>query len=619
MTKRRRSLSAVILAAAFTLVPGGCSGETDAPQASRALAREANEAFGQIAAAELAARPELVTRTGLELPGALARLDDRSQAGFERARLRRIEALDTLTAMPLAPEGSRLRQDQVALVGTYSRMVGLGSFGHGRVSHAMARPYVFDHLSGGWREVPELLITRQPVSDRDEAMAFLQRLSRLADTLDDERRRLEAEAEAGIVPPGFILEAAASRIDALGAPDAETHPLLIAFEDLMTGATSLSGEERAELRTMAVRILRQHTLPAYRRLAESARALQDSASDIPGVWALPGGDPYYDELLALYTHAGANAESLHREGLALVATLTGELDAQLLEEGLTEGTVGERLAQLALREDQLFSADAEVQRAFIAELERLAGDARRQMRGWIAHMPDAPLAITPFPQALDDRPGHALYRPPTADSSRPGTLYVSTADLSAWPRFSLPALIHHETVPGHHTESGFAMADRRQPLLRRLAWPTGYGEGWATYAERLAHEAGLNRGDRLAGIGYLQSQLLRAARLVTDTGLHRMRWSRQEAVDYMVATTGLPRAQMESEVDRMTVWPGQASSYMAGRQFILRVRERASGVLGEDFDPAAFHHTLLSAGPRPLEMLERDLESWYEAQIPALD
>ncbi len=619
MTERHTCLRAILLAGLAGLTVMACSGEPETRQVSTLLAREANETFDQLAREELAARPELVTRLGIKQAHALARLNDRSQAGFERARLRRIEALEALKAMPLAPAGSDLRRDQVALLDVYTQLVRLGGFGHGRVSHGLARPYVIDHISGGWREVPELLITRQPVGDRGEALAYLERLSQLAGTLDDERRRLVAEAEAGIVPPDIILQEASERIAAMGAIDAAAHPLLITFEDLLTGAPDLSGEERIELHEAAGRILRADTIPAYQTLAQTMERLREGASDIPGVWALSDGDAYYDGLLTLYTHSGANAESLHREGRALVEALTREVDAQLREEGLIEGAVGTRLARLAARDDQIFSDDAEGHRALMAELDRLSAQAQRKLGGWIAHMPDRPVVISPLPGAVDDRAGHAVYRPPTADGSHPGTLYISVSDTSLWPRFSLPALIHHETIPGHHTESAFTIANARQPLLRRLTWPTGYGEGWATYAELVAYEAGLHEGDRLAEIGYLQSQLLRAARAVTDTGLHRMRWSRQEAIDYMVAVTGMPQAQMASEVDRMTVWPGQATSYMAGQQFILRIRERARGVLGDDFDIAAFHHTLLSAGPRPLELLQRDLESWYEAQLHGLN
>lgn len=619
MIDRRNCLRAALFGPLALLVPPGCRAEPGAFDDLRALSRHANGLFGQIFRAELAGRPELVTRSGLEMPGALARLDERSQAGFERTRLRRIESLRKLEELPLAPQDSALRRDQVALVTGYRQMVDLSGFGHGRVSQAIARPYVIDQISGGWREVPDLLITRQPVSDKREAMAYLSRLSSLADTLDDERRRLMAEAEAGIVPPEFILEQSARRIAGLARGPAAGHPLVITFEDLLTGAEGLTAREANDLRDMAVRIMSTRTLPAYQRLAEASDALRTRASNVPGVWNLPDGDAYYDALLALYTHQSSSAEEYHRQGQALVAGLSEELDPLLRQAGLEEGSVSQRLARLSARDDQKFTDDGAGRRAFLDELDRLARKARRRAGAWIARLPDTPLAITPLPGALDWGLGEAVYRPPTASGTRPGTLYVSTADLSLWPRFALPALVHHETVPGHHAETSLAMDASRQPDLRRLFWPAGYGEGWATYAETLADEAGLHEGDTLARIGYLQSQLLRAARLVADTGLHRMRWERSRTIDYMVQVTGMPRRQMTAETDRMAAWPGQAASYMAGKQFIQRLRERAEGVLGKDFDPAGFHHTLLAGGPRPLDMLRHDLESWYEAQIRGVD
>ena len=615
MIHRRDCLAAASLGTLALFIPQACRAEPGESRSLRALSRQANDVFDRLARQEFASRPELATQMGIDMTGALSRLDDRSQAGFERARLRWIENLGELEAMPLAPAGHPLRRDQAAIIDTYRHIALLSGFGHGRVSHSRARPYVIDQLSGGWREVPELLITRQPVANRRQAIAYLRRLSQLADTLDDERRRLEADARTAIVPPDFILETTSARITALGAPPAETHPLVISFEDLLTGARDLGADDQRELRDMAIQILRSRTLPAYQRLAQACTSLRAGASNVAGVWALPEGEAYYDALLAFYTRPGASARDHHREGEALVETLSGQLDTMLREDGLTEGPVGQRLAALSARADQQFADNGDGRRAFLAELDRLSQDAARGIQGAIARMTETPLAITTLPDVLEDALGGATYRPATADATRPGTLYVSAGDPSLWPRFALPAFIHHHTVPGHHTQTGFALAASDRQGLRRLSWPAGFVEGWAAYAETLADDAGLYDGDRLARIGYLQSQLLHAARLVADTGLHKMRWTRQEAVDYLVETVGLDPRQMAGEVDRMIVWPGQATSAMAGRQFIMRLRERAEGVLGDDFDPAAFHHTVLSAGPRPLDLLQQDLESWYEAQI----
>ena len=268
----------------------------------------------------------------------------------------RIENLRELEAMPLAPAGNPLRRDQAAIIDTYRHIALLSGFGHGRVSHSRARPYVIDQLSGGWREVPELLITRQPVANRRQAIAYLRRLSQLADTIDDERRRLEADAKTAIVPPDFILETTSARITALGAPPAETHPLVISFEDLLTGAGDLGADDLRELRDMAIQILRSRTLPAYQRLAEACDSLRAGASNVAGVWALPEGEAYYDALLAFYTRPGVSAQRPSPRGPGPCrGDLSGELDTMLREEGLSEGPVGQRLTALSARADQQFA------------------------------------------------------------------------------------------------------------------------------------------------------------------------------------------------------------------------------------------------------------------------
>ena len=173
----------------------------------------------------------------------------------------------------------------------------------------------------------------------------------------------------------------------------------------------------------------------------------------------------------------------------------------------------------------------------------------------------------------------------------------------------------HETVPGHHLESALTAEQAHLPLIRQMIWNVAYGEGWGVYAETLADELGLYQDDPISRIGYLQSLLFRAARLVADTGIHRLHWTRKQATDYLVAATGQPDSQMAQEVDRYTVWPGQAAAYWIGRKRILDLKERAERVLGPDFDFVEFHDAILTGGPRPLSILENDIERWYAAKI----
>ncbi|MEL6567427.1 MAG: DUF885 domain-containing protein [Pseudomonadota bacterium] len=636
--KLQNRLASLGLAFALMLGVPACGSDSTTP--SRRVSVESEDVFAALARMELSAAPETLTRLGL--PGDLLEVDtnnrfgDRSQAAFERQRLTRIEALKLLEEMTLAPEASSLRGHQEMVLRTYASAVRVAEFGHGRVGLGNAYPYVLDHRSGAWVDLPDLLTTRQRVVDLRDAEDFLARMVQLASALEDERLRLLADAEAGILPPRIILQTLALRLGEDLAMPLESDRVILAFEDQVSGLIDETSQTRRALRDSADDIIRNRVRPAYGDLLETVASLIESATDVPGVWTLPDGDAYYDAVLAMHTRADTSAESLHREARARVDALTealseefAALDALALEaepvqppalevtedgEPLPPLTVGQRLADLASSEAQLYPDTTEARAELEADVEAAFLAASEAMQGWIARQPELRLTVR-VAEPRTRLAAAALYTAPTPDGADPGVLRIDATDVSRWPRFAVPALMLHETIPGHHTEASFAMVEADLPLIRQLMWHTGYGEGWATYAETLGLESGLYDDDPHARIGILQSQLFSAARQVVDTGVHRMRWERQEAIDYLVAVTGMPEASMAAEVDRIIVLPGQASAYTAGADQISAIRARARAVVGRAFDPAAFHYTLLSGGPRPLEQVEADMERWYEAQM----
>ncbi|MEO0465937.1 MAG: DUF885 domain-containing protein [Pseudomonadota bacterium] len=607
------SFSAVFAAA--LAVTAACS-QAVPDEPSSSVTRQTEDLFDTLARMELSAQPELVTMLGFPAgrldPRENMVLGDRSQAAFERLRLRRIEVLKYQESTPLAPEGSALRRDQEAVLRTYTHTVAVAEFGHGWIGLGNAYPYVLDHRRGAWIDVPALLMSRQSVDSRLEASEYISRLTALGGAIDDERLRLLADADAGILPPEPILIRLSTALEGVLETADPAQPVLIAFDNLLTGVDDLSSEDRAELNLEAELAFEKRVRPAYERLADTVELLSNSATEIPGVWSFPRGDGYYDAVLAMHVGAGTSAESLHRQARARVDTLTQALNEELTFLGWAQGSVGARLEALALDAFQALPETDEGR----AELETLLATQLAQVQrldGWIARQPDLPIAL----ETIDGPPGFARYFPPPADRSRPARFQVDTSNVSAWPRFSLAALVLHESVPGHHTEASFAMETAGLPLIRQLIWNTGYGEGWASYAETLALDARLYDDDPYARVGILQSQLFHAARAVADTGIHRMRWTREETLDYLISTTGLAPSAMEETVDRIMVWPGQATSYMAGSVTIEDLRERAEAVIGPNFDVAAFHFTLLEGGPRPLVQVRADIERWYEAQLGA--
>lgn len=603
------------------MVISGCAERVSGGQTPRKVARQIDALFLDLARKELSRLPETATQMGIN-EDALgfdvhAHVNDRSQAGFERARLDRLEIVDMLENAPLPPVGSARRQHLETVLSAYRSSAKLAEFGHGRAGPGIVRPYAMDQLTGGYLDLPELLMRRQNVRTVEDAEAWLVRLSQLDDTVTDELRRLKADADAGVSPPKFILERMAFLASSFAEIPLETHPMKIASENILLGVTDADFEGQRRLAVRAENLIRDEVLPAYDTLARELLMLAKNAPQQGGLWKIDGGADWYRTALAYYASAPEiSAEEVHKLGIELVWSITAQLDIALTEQGLIEGSVGERLIQLSEQEDQLFTNDKEGREALLqymrTQLERMQVSAAPLL----ARPPQSNVAIAQVPELLELTAPGGYYIPAPADGAAPGFFFINLRDTAEWPRFTLPTLVFHETIPGHHAESATAAETADLPLIRQMIWNAAYGEGWALYAEDLADEIGFYDDDPLARIGYLQSLLFRAARVAADTGLHHMRWSREETVDYLVTVTGQPRSAMETEVDRYAVWPAQATAYMIGRERIWELRRQAMNTLNDQFDLAAFHHAILSGGPRPLDILERDVQRWIEAQLP---
>ena len=232
-------------------------------------------------------------------------------------------------------------------------------------------------------------------------------------------------------------------------------------------------------------------------------------------------------------------------------------------------------------------------------------------------LPKAPVEVRRIPEYEQDGSAGGYYTPPSLDGSRPGIYWINLKNTEDSPRFTLPTLTYHEASPGHHLQVAIAQEISDMPMLRNMIWFSSYGEGWALYAEVLAKEMGMYDDDPMGDLGRLQSELFRAARLVVDTGLHHKQWSREKAIDYMHATIGGSRAEVTREVERYSVWPGQACSYKLGQLKILELREQAKQALGEDFNLAEFNDQVLAHGSITLSVLVNKIETWIADKKPS--
>ena len=608
-------ISSIALVITMALGACGASDTSDARDAAQ-RAFQVDQAVKEIGQAELRMSPETASRLGLSRDQAgfdyANLLDDRSQAAFERKRLLRLEAKSSLDQFDPSSLTEPSRTNLLVTKSALDNMIMMSRFGHGQISFGYSRPYAVDQFSGAYIDLPNLLLNQQNVRNESEAWAFIERLAKLASSIDDDRRRMIAESDAGISPPDFIVERMAKLSSELAAlNEFGIHPLFDTFRNLTAGISSLSPEDRELMLRRADVIISKDIIPAYEAFYEALMNLSASARSAPGVWAITNGDDYYQAALEFHTgQAGIDPAIMHEDGLKIVDAINAEIDIALQEAGYSDGTIIERLALINQAPSQIYPNDDDGRRAILDILNKHLDRAQSIVHTLVTSPPSTPVRIAPVPEILTENAPGGYYSPASANESTPATFYINLRDTSEWPAYSLPTLLYHEALPGHHLESALIAEQGGLSITRQLIWLPVYGEGWALYAEDLANEFGAYTDDPLGKIGYLQSILFRAARLVADTGLHHQRWSRDRAVGYLVNTTGQSQSAMETEIDRYTVWPGQAVTYMTGRQFIWSLRQRGQNALGQDFKLAEFHQMILINGPRPLTLIEADFENW---------
>lgn len=458
-------------------------------------------------------------------------------------------------------------------------------------------PYVVSQMNGAYFWLPDGIGGRSPMKDAADADRYLDKLGQFAAALDQETEQIRHDADLGVIPPDFILAKTLRQIatlrDATPTGNALTVSALARARDAGI----------ADLDSRASAIFDERIVPALRRQGEALAALQPQADDRAGVWAKPDGAAYYASALHSNTTASYAPGELHQLGLTWVAELSAEIDGLLRAQGLTRGSVGERMAALD-RDPRFLKPDTEAGRQQIidyasAHLDRVKG---LLPRGFHA-TPDRPVDVRRISPAIQDGAPGAFYSA-SSDPDQPSIIYLNLRSVAENALWRIPTLLHHEGIPGHHFQDSVLREAGGLSLFRRSVRFSAWTEGWALYAEQLADEIGAFEGDPVGRIGYLQGQLFRACRVVVDTGIHHARWTRPQAIDWMVANAGEHRDAAEREIDRYCVYPGQACSFMVGKQQILASREKARQRLGSRFDPRTFNDFILASGPLPMEVLD---------------
>ena len=584
-------------AQAFVLQPSAGSGDT-------AL----NDVFERIFQEQVRTSPTYATFLGLdkgELAPLRSKLDTRPVGVARREEAARTDKfVGWLEAIPESglSDSAKLNRE-VILWDLKTNNVGPNRFD---ISNPQS-PYEVSQQDGSYFSIPDFLHSAHTIDNSADGEAYLSRLAQFGTVLDNEAAEVRRQAGRGYLAPGWSLELALKQMKDLRAPTPEQGTMADSLAS-RAAAKNVAGDWRAR----AAKIIADQVYPALDREIATVTALRANTRPGDGVWRVPNGDEIYAAALAEATTTNFTADEIHQIGLEQVAEISGELDKILRSVGLTSGTVGERLTEFNKRPEQLYPNTDAGRLQLIDDLNAGVKAMQAKLPQAFATLPDQPLEIRRVPPEIQDGASNGYYRQATLDGSRPAIYFINLKSTADWPKYSLPALTYHEGVPGHHLQLSIAQKSGDLPMLRRIAFYSAYGEGWALYSEQLADELGGYTGVERAG--YLQSFLFRAERLIVDTGLNHKRWTREQAIDHMVATTGFARGRVQREIERYCASPGQACSYKIGHIAWLRARQEVQQALGAKFDLRDFHE-ILREGAMPLTILERRIKERTQAAL----
>jgi uncharacterized protein (DUF885 family) len=568
-----------------------------------------NALFDQLMDDRLSKSPEEITTLGLDsgkYAWAKSQLTDQSLARAHAFKQENAARLQRLKAFGRSSLSGRDLANYDTVMYTMETIERTEPFDFG----SLTRPYVVSQLTGSYQSVPTFLDRDHKIANREDADAYLSRLRAFAVVLDQETERIQHDAGAKVVPPDFIIERTLEQMHTLRSA-APADSVLCTSIARRAKEHGLDGNYAAE----SVKIVTAEVYPALDRQAKALESLRAQAVHTAGIGRLPQGAALYQVALRQGTTTDMTAEEVHALGREQAKDLTARMDTLLRAQGLTSGTVSERAQVLAKDPKYLYPNTDDGRQQILDYCNGLIKGLQPHLPQYFRVMPKAAVEVRRVPAYTEAGAPGGYYQTPSLDGSRPGAFYINLRDTAEWSRWKLPTLVYHESEPGHHFQLAQVLEIPSLPLIRKSGGGfSANTEGWALYAEVLCDEMGLYDNDPLGRLGMLQSALFRAARCVVDTGIHAKGWGREQAIDYMVETTGDNRSAMTTEVERYCTWPGQATSYKVGQTRWLKLRADAKRRLGSRFDIRDFHDVGLTAAPMPLSVLERVVDDWLKSQ-----
>ncbi len=446
------------------------------------------------------------------------------------------------------------------------------------------------------------LLTFTTVKDYDDLITRYKKLPRSFDQTIDHMR---AGMAAGLMPPKFLLEKVAAQVDGLVSTPAEKSPFAAPLEKF---PKEIPAAEQTRIREQMLAAINGSLLPAYVKLGKFVKEeyLTRGRTE-PGLWSLPDGEARYAFAVKESTTTNLTPEEIHRIGLREVTRIEGEMAKVAKQLGYAD--VKALNAAIEADPKRHFHSRQEILDLYKHYIDQMYG----KLPELFGRLPKAKVEVVPVEEFREKEASAAQYDTGAPDGSRPGRVQVNTGDAEHRKTISTESTAYHEGVPGHHMQLSIAQELPTLPPFRQQGGYTAFAEGWALYSERLGKEVGFYQ-DPYSDYGRLQDEMLRAIRLVVDTGFHYKHWTRDQVVRFFHDHSGIDEVEVQSETDRYIVWPGQALAYKVGQLKITELRERAKKALGPRFDIRKFHDEVLGAGALPLDVLERRIDQWIQSE-----
>ncbi len=492
--------------------------------------------------------------------------------------------------------------------------------------------YPVNQMGGVQNSLPSLMESAHKLEDESDIEAYISRLSKFDTKFEQLIETLKKSEEKDIIPPKFIIQRVIDEMSGFVGTNkvitdnelsstilssVKSNILYTNFESKIDKIKDLTQEQKDDYKQQVEKEISTTVFGAYQGLIDYFTGLQTKATNDAGVWKFPNGEAYYQHQLKGSTTTDMTPEEVHQIGLAEVARIKKEMQDILVSEGYTDTTktIGATIQELNKEERFLFPNTDEGRQMVLDEYNRILSEISAGIDNAFDIRPKAGLEVKRVPEFKEEGSAGAYYNAPAMDGSRGGVFYANLRNVHESVKFGMKTLAYHEGVPGHHFQIAIQSELEDVPIFRTIGLFSAYTEGWALYTERLAWELGFYDNDPFGNLGRLQAEIFRAVRLVVDTGIHHKKWTREEAIDFMVKNTGMTTTEVTTEIERYIVWPGQACSYKIGMIKILELRERAKESLGDKFDLREFHNVVLKNGAVPLAILEEIIDDYIARML----